>query len=96
MNEEAQITQLIARRIAGVGSEGEVYEWQKFTENDPEIEHALKVIVNLWNAPGMRNKKEVEAAFRKVSFRLNERRTNATYSNHQQRRNGLFTWWSRT
>jgi hypothetical protein len=92
MNEESQISQLIARKIAGVTSENEIYEWKKITCNDPEMELALEVIINLWNAPGIRNKKEVEAAFRKVSFRLNEKRITVMNVNQQQRRRGLWKW----
>ncbi len=95
MNKEAHISQLIAHKIAGVTSEGELCEWKKITENDPELEHALEVIINLWNVPGIRHKKEVDAAFRKVSFQLNEKRSTAMNIKQPQRRNGLmklFLW----
>ena len=93
MNEVAQISQMIARKIAGVASEGEIYEWKKITESDPEMEHALEVIINLWNARGIRNKKEVEAAFRKVSLRLNKKRGLLKNISHPHRRSGLLGLW---
>jgi hypothetical protein len=95
MNKEAQLSQLIARKIAGITSEGEIYEWKIVTENDPEMEHALEVIINLWNVPGIRHKKEVEAAFRKISIRLNEKRNTIMNIKPAQRRSGLlrlFLW----
>ena len=95
MNDEAQISQLIARKIAGVVTENEIYEWGRITGSDPEIEHALGVIINLWNAPGMRNKKEVEAAFRKVSARLNEKRSIVMNIKTPQTRSGLFKFFLR-
>lgn len=71
MNSELSIYHLIAHQIAGVATEEESLRLRQLTHNDPELEEALSIIINSWNAPGIGNKREVEMAFRKVSEALN-------------------------
>lgn len=80
MNSELSIYHLIAHKIAGVATEEESKQLHQLTMNDPQLEEALTIIINSWNAPGVGNKREVELAFRKVSESLKNKKEEKTAS----------------
>jgi len=58
--------------MAGEAMTDDLRTLEQIIEKDPELEHALNVIIRLWNIPGTRHQKHIDLAWKKLFTRLQQ------------------------
>jgi putative ABC transport system permease protein len=70
MNEQDQIWNLMARKLAGEATEEELHELENLLARYPDLSHAAETLTNLWTEGKPADKAETEAAFTRHMSRL--------------------------